>query len=190
MFRQLFVWIDRRISKFNHLSWLSFRPQLFDTFCKIMLGFTSSRVSEAFPFPPYRVSVEVKTREQVSRFGVVSRAHYHTSTTNSKTRKDPDPRTGSPKPPDRLRTLTQASQTTDNCRSCRTSRKKPWRSSASYLYWWRPALAWTWRSRWWTRWWTWWSLGWGRPKRAGLSSSHSPSLRAPGRAFLPSLVKN
>ena len=81
-----------------------------------MLGFTSSRVSEAFPFPPYRVSVEVKTREQVSRFGVVSRAHYHTSTTNSKTRKDPDPRTGSPKPPDRLRTLTQASQTTDNCR--------------------------------------------------------------------------
>ena len=72
-------------------------------------------MSEAFPFPPYRVTVEVKTREQVSRFGVVSRAHYHTWH-YSKTRKDPDPRTGSPKPLDRLRTLTQASQTTDNCR--------------------------------------------------------------------------
>ena len=72
-------------------------------------------MSEAFPFPPYRVTVEVKTVEQVSRFGVVSRAHYHTWH-YSKTRKDPDPRTGSPKPPERLRTLTQASQTTDNCR--------------------------------------------------------------------------
>ena len=72
-------------------------------------------MSEAFPFPSNRVTVEVKTVEQVSRFGVVSRAHYHTLD-YSKTRKDPDPRTGSPKPPDRLRTLTQASQTTDNCR--------------------------------------------------------------------------